>query len=78
MDTDHDFSYKRDTNWKHQNPYYTKPRSTKHDLCHHLRPNCNEKNKHWVFESVLVCSYAPRNAYVHFPEIPGTSYGTNT
>ena len=25
MDTDHDFSYKRDTKWKHQNPNSTNP-----------------------------------------------------
>ena len=29
MDTDHDCSYKRVWNWKHQNPNSTKPRSTK-------------------------------------------------
>ena len=29
MDTDHDCSYKRVRNWKHQNPNSTKPRSTK-------------------------------------------------
>ena len=56
MDTDHVFSYKRDTNWKRQNPNSTKPRSTKYDLRHHLKPNCKETYKHWTFESVLVCS----------------------
>ena len=29
MDTDHDCNYKRVTNWKHQTPNSTKPRSTK-------------------------------------------------
>ena len=29
IDTDHDYSYKRVTNWKHQTPNSTKPRSTK-------------------------------------------------
>ena len=29
MDTDHDCRYKRVRKWKHQNPNYTKPRSTK-------------------------------------------------
>ena len=56
MDTDHVVSYKRDTNWKHQNPNYTKPRSTKYDLRHHLKPNCKETYRHWIFESDLVCS----------------------
>ena len=42
MDTDHVFSYKRDTNWQHQNPNSTKPRSTKYDLRHHLKLNCKE------------------------------------
>ena len=46
MDTDHVFNYKRDTNWKHQNPNSTKPRSTKYDLRHHLKPNCNENHRH--------------------------------
>ena len=46
MDTDQVFSYKRDTNWKHQNPNSTKPRSTKCDLRHHLKPNCKENYKH--------------------------------
>ena len=41
MDTDHIFSYKRDTNWKHQNPNSTKARSTEYDLRHHLKPNLN-------------------------------------
>ena len=56
MDRDHVFSHKRDTNWKHQNPNSTKPRSTKCDLRHHLKPNCKETYKHWIFESDLVCS----------------------
>ena len=56
MDTDHGCSYKRDTNWKHQNPNFTKPRSTKYDLRHHLKPNYKEIYRHWIFESVLVCS----------------------
>ena len=46
MDTDHVFSYKRVRNWKHQNPNSTKPRNTKYDLRHHLKPNCNETYKH--------------------------------
>ena len=48
MDTDHDCSYKRVTNWKHQNPNSTNPRSTKNDLCHHLNPNCKETYRHWI------------------------------
>ena len=56
MDTGHDCSYKRVTNWKHQNANSTKPRSIKYDLRHHLKLNCNETYKHWIFESDLVCS----------------------
>ena len=41
MDTGHISSYKRDTNWKHQNPNSTKPRSTEFDIRHHLKPSCN-------------------------------------
>ena len=46
MDTDHDCSYKRVTNWKHQNPNSTNPRSTKYDLRHHLNPKCKQTYKH--------------------------------
>ena len=56
MDTHHDCSYKRVTNWKHQNPNSTNPRSTKYDQRHHLKPNCKETYTYWIFESVLVCS----------------------
>ena len=56
MDTDHDCSYKRVTNWKHQNPNSTNPRSTNYDLRHHLKPNSKETYRHWIFECVLVCS----------------------
>ena len=56
MDTDHDCSYKRVTNWKHQNPNSNNPRSTNYDLRHHLKTNCKETYRHWIFESVLVCS----------------------
>ena len=48
MDTEHDCSYKRVTNWKHQNPNSTNPRSTKYNLCHHLNPNCKETYRHWI------------------------------
>ena len=40
IDTDHDCSYKRVRNFKHQNPTSTKPCSTKYDLRHHLKPTC--------------------------------------
>ena len=56
MDTGHDCSYKRVTNWKHQNPNSTNPRSTNYDLRHHLKPNCKETYRHWIFESDLICS----------------------
>ena len=56
MYTDHDCSYKRVRNWKHQTPNSTNPRSTNYDLRHHLKPNCKETYKHWIFESVLLCS----------------------
>ena len=46
MDTDHDCSYKRITNWKHQNPNSTNPRSTNYNLRHHLNPNCKETYRH--------------------------------
>ena len=79
MDTDHDCSYKRVTNWKHRNPTSTKPRSTKYDLRHHLKPICKETYQHWILESVLVCfmerlrtlSGNPRN-------VLWNSYGANT
>ena len=56
MDRDNVFSYKRDRNWKHQNPNSTNPRSTNYDLRHHLKPNCRETCVHWIFACVLVCS----------------------
>ena len=56
MDTDRDCSYKRVTNWKHQNPTSTNLRSTNYDLRHHLKPNCKEIHRHWIFEYVIVCS----------------------
>ena len=56
MDTDHVFSCKRDTNWKQQNRNSTRPFGTKYILRHHLKQNCNENYRHWIFESVLVCS----------------------
>ena len=94
MDTDNDFSYRRDTNWKHQNPNSTNPRSTNYDLRHHLKPICKETYKHWIFKSVLVCSTErlrtlsgiPRNGLWNwygantylFLEAPDSSPGTNT
>ena len=59
MDTNHVFSYKRDTNWKHQNPNSTRPRNTKYDLRHHLKPNCKETYKHWIFESLSLFHGTP-------------------
>ena len=94
MDTDHECSYKRVTNWKHQNPNSTNPRSTNYDLRHHLKPNCKETYRHWILESVLVCSTErlrtlsgnPRNVLWNsnraitylFVEAPDSSPGTNT
>ena len=93
MDTDRVFSYKRDTNWKDQNPNSTRPRSTKYEIRHHLKPNCKEIYKHWISESVLVCpmerlrtlSGNPRNVLWNwyggntylFLEAPDSSPGTN-
>ena len=48
MDKDNDCSYKRVTNWKHQNLNSTHLRSTKYDLCHHLNLNCKETYSHWI------------------------------
>ena len=94
MDAVHVFSYKRDTNWKHQNHNSTKPRSTKYDLRHHLKLNCKETYKPWIFESVLLCSTErlptlsgnPRNMLWNwygantylFLEAPDSCPGTNT
>ena len=94
MDTDHVFSYKRDTNWKHQNHNSTKPRSTKYDLRHHLKPNRKETYRHLFLESDLVCSTErlrtlsgnPRNVLWNsdgantylFLQAPDSSPGTNT
>ena len=79
MDTDHVFNHKRDTNWKHQNPNSTKPRRTKYDLRHHLRPNCNETYKHWIFESDLVCSTERLRTLSGIPRnVIWNWYGANT
>ena len=94
MDMDHVFSYKGDTNWKHQNPNSTKLHSTKYILRRHLKLNCNETYKHWIFESDLVCSKErlrtlsgiPRNVLWNwygaktylFLEAPDSSPETNT
>ena len=92
--TDHDCSYERVTNWKHQNPNSTSPRSKSYDLRHGLKPNCKEIYRQWYFESVLVCSTErlrtlsgnPRNVLWNsngantylFLEAPHSSPGTNT
>ena len=94
MDTDHDCSYKWVTNWKRQNPNSTNPRSTNYDLRHHLKPNCKEIYRHWIFESDLVCSSEhlctlsgnPKNVLCNwygantylFLEAPDSSPGTYT
>ena len=94
MDRDHDCSYKRVTSWKHQNPSSTRPRSTNYDQRQHLKPNCKEAYRHWIFESVLACSTErlrtisrnPRNVLCNwygantylFLEAPDSSPGTNT
>ena len=79
MDMDHVFIYKRDTNWKHQNPKSTKPRSTKYDLRHHLKPNCNENYRHWIFEPVLVCSAERPRTLSGIPRnVLWNWYGANT
>ena len=94
MDTDHDCSYKRVTNWKHQNPNSTNPRSTTYDLRHHLQPNCKETYRLCIFESHLICSTVrlrtlsgnPSNVLWNwyganrylFLEAPGSSPGTKT
>ena len=70
------------------------PRSTNYDLRHHLNPKCNGNYRHWIFESVLVCSTErlrtlsgnPRNVLWNsngantylFVEAPDSSPGTNT
>ena len=79
MDTDHVVSYKRDTNWKHQNPNSTQPRSTKYDLRHHLKPNCKETYRHWIFESDLVCSSERLRTLSGIPRnVLWNWYGANT
>ena len=79
MDTDHVVSYKRDTNWKHQNPNSTKPRSTKYDLRHHLKPNSKETYRHWIFESDLVCSTERLRTLSGIPRnVLWNWYGANT
>ena len=79
MDMDHVFSYKRDMNRKHQNPNSTKPRSTKYDLRHHLKPNCKETYKHWFFESVLLFSTERLRTLSGIPRnVLRNWYGANT
>ena len=79
MDTDRVVSYKRDTNWKHQNPNSTKPRSTKYDLHHHLKPNCKETYRHWIFETDLVCSTERLRTLSGIPRnVLWNWYGANT
>ena len=75
MDTDHGCSYKRVRNWKHQNPNSTKPRSTK---MIYVITRIRIAGKITNIEFLNLSYYAPRNAYVHFPQILGTSYGTDT
>ena len=79
MDTDHVFSYKENTNWKHQKPNYTKTRSTRHDLHHHLKPKCKETYRHWFFESVPGCSTERLHTLSGNPKnVLWNWYGTNT
>ena len=79
IDTDHVFNYKRDTNWKHQNPNSTKPRSTKNDLRRHLQPNCNENYRDWIFQSVLICSTERPRTLSGIPRnVLWNRYGANT
>ena len=75
MDTDHDCSYKRVRNWKHQTPNSPKPRSTK---MIYVITWSRIARKLTNIEFLNLSYYAPRNAYVHFPQILGTSYGTDT
>ena len=75
MDTDHDCSYKRVGNWKHQILNSTKPRSKK---MIYVITGSQSARKLTKIEFLNLSHYAPRNAYVHFPQILGTSYGTDT
>ena len=74
MDTDHGCTYKRVRNWKHQNLNSTKPRGTK---MIYVITWSRIARKLTNIEFLILCYYAPRNAYVHFPEILGTCYGTD-
>ena len=93
-DTDHYKEPHTDMSVEQPNFNPTIPRSTKNDLRHHMKPNCNEKYRHWISESVLVCSTErlrtlsgnPRNVLCNwygantylFLEAPDSSPGTNT
>ena len=75
MDTDHDCSYKRVRNWKHQNPNSTNPAAQ--TMIYVITWN-RIARKLTDIEFLNLTNYVPRNAYVHFPEILGTCCGTHT
>ena len=56
MDTDHNTSSTRDTNLDHHNPKLINHPKRKNDLRHTLKLNCNENNRLWISEAVLVYS----------------------
>ena len=73
MDTDHDCSYKRVTNWKHQNANSINPAAQ--TMIYVITWN-RIARKLTDIEFLNLSQYVPRNAYVHFPEILGTCYAT--
>ena len=62
-DVDHDMQPHADTSVEQLDPTPTNRRSSKYDLRHNPKANCIEDYR-----------YCLRNAYVHFPEIPGMCY----
>ena len=56
LDTDHNTNYLRDTNLDQHNPISINHPKRKNDLRHTLKLKCNENNRLWISEAVLVCS----------------------
>ena len=96
MDTNHSYSFTRHTNSDHHNPKSINhpKRKNVRDQRHTLQLNCNDNYRHWISESVLLCSMKRirilsgnpgnnlRNWYEAntyiFPEAPNISFWTNT
>ena len=53
MDMDHDMQSDADTNVEQLDPTPTNPRSSKYDLRHTPKPNCNDDYRYWICQATV-------------------------